>query len=107
MHRKSIIKLSGQMTTGVRVLRLYVAGSAPNSVQAIANIEEICRQYLQGNYQLEIVDVLKQPFRALADGVMVTPSLIKLSPPPVVQVVGNLNDKNQVLLALGLTGKTE
>ena len=107
MHRKSIIKLSGQMTTGVRVLRLYVAGSAPNSVQAIANIEEICRQYLQGNYQLEIVDVLKQPFRALADGVMVTPSLIKLSPPPVVQVVGNLNDKNQVQLALGLTGKTE
>ncbi len=107
MHRKSIIKLSGQMTTGVRVLRLYVAGSAPNSVQAIANIEEICRQYLQGNYQLEIVDVLKQPFRALADGVMVTPSLIKLSPPPVVQVVGNLNDKNQVLLTLGLTGKTE
>ena len=84
MHRKSIIKLSGQMTTGVRVLRLYVAGSAPNSVQAIANIEEICRQYLQGNYQLEIVDVLKQPFRALADGVMVTPSLIKLSPSPVV-----------------------
>lgn len=56
MHRKSIIKLSGQMTTGVRVLRLYVAGSAPAS-----RIEEICRQYLQGNYQLEIVDVLKQP----------------------------------------------
>ena len=107
MRRKSIVKPSGHATTGVRVMRLYVADGAPNSAQAIANLEAICRQYLQGNYQLEIVDVLKQPFRALADGVMVTPSLIKLSPPPVVQVVGNLNDKNQVLLALGLTGKTE
>lgn len=107
MRRKPIVTLPSQIATGVRVMRLYVADRAPNSVEAIANLEAICQQHLQGNYQLEIVDVLKQPLRALADGVMVTPSLIKLSPPPVVQVVGNLNDKNQVLLALGLTGKAE
>lgn len=107
MRRKPIVTLPGQIATEMSVMRLYVAARAPNSVEAIANLEAICQQHLQGNYQLEIVDVLKQPLRALADGVMVTPSLIKLSPPPVVQVVGNLNDKNQVLLALGLTGKTE
>ena len=107
MRRKPIVTLPSQIATGVRVMRLYVAARAPNSVEAIANLEAICQQHLQGNYQLEIVDVLKQPLRALADGVLVTPSLIKLSPPPVVQVVGNLNDKNQVLLALGLTGKAE
>jgi circadian clock protein KaiB len=74
--------------------------------QAIANLEAICRQHLKGNYQLEIVDVFEQPLRALADGVIVTPSLIKLSPLPAAQVVGNLSDRGKVLLALGLQGKT-
>lgn len=107
MRRKSIVNLSSQMTAGVKVLRLYVADGAPNSVQAIANLGAICQQYLQGNFQLEIVDAVEQPLRALTDGVMVTPSLIKLLPLPIVQIVGNLNDKNQVLLALGLEGNIE
>lgn len=107
MRRKSIVNLSSQTTAGVRVLRLYVADGAPNSVQAIANLGVICQQYLQGNFHLEIVDVVEQPLRALADGVIVTPSLIKLLPLPVVQIVGNLNDKHQVLLALGLEGNVE
>lgn len=88
-------------------MRLYVADNAPNSAQAIANLEAICREYLPGNYQLEVIDVLEQPLRALADGVIVTPCLIKLSPPPTVQVVGNLSDKNQMLLVLGLEGTIE
>ncbi len=107
MRRKSIVKPSGRAATGVRVMRLYVADGAPNSAQAIANLEAICRQHLQGNYQLEVIDVLEQPLRALADRVIVTPCLIKLSPPPVAQVVGILNDKNQVLVVLGLEGKIE
>ena len=75
--------------------------------QALANLEAICQQYLEGKYQLEIVDVFEQPLRALADGVIVTPSLIKLSPLPAAQVVGNLSDQSKVLLALGLKGKTQ
>ncbi len=102
MRRKPIVKPSAQVATKIRVLRLYVADGAPNSVQAIANLEAICQQHCQENYQLEIVDVLDQPLRALADGVIVTPTLIKLSPLPAMQVVGNLNDKKQVLFALGL-----
>ena len=88
--------------TTVVVLRLYVAGGAPNSIQAIANLESICAEYLKDGHRLEVVDVLEDPRRAMAEGVLVTPSLTKLSPQPVAQVVGNLSDRRRVLLALGL-----
>ena len=86
----------------VVVLRLYVAGGAPNSMLAIANLEAICAEHLKDGHKLEVVDVLENPRRAMAEGVLVTPSLTKLSPQPVAQVVGNLSDKMRVLLALGL-----
>ena len=83
-------------------LRLYVAGGAPNSVRAIANLAAICREHLQSAFKLEIVDVLQFPLRALADGVLVTPHLAKLSPSPAAKVVGNLSDRGSVLDALGI-----
>jgi circadian clock protein KaiB len=98
--RKSTVP--AERFTTVVVLRLYVAGGAPNSLQAIANLEAICAEYLQNGHKLEIVDVLQDPRRAMAEGVRVTPSLIKLSPQPTAQVIGNLSDKARVLLALGL-----
>lgn len=81
-------------------LRLYVSGNAPNSVSAIANIRVICSEHFASRHDLEIVDLLAQPLRALADGVIVTPTLIRLLPLPVQRVVGNLSDTSQVLLAL-------
>jgi circadian clock protein KaiB len=81
-------------------LRLYVAGNAPNSLRAIANAKAICDEHFASGHQLEIVDLLTQPRRALADGIIVTPTLLKLSPPPVQRVVGDLSDTNQVLLLL-------
>jgi len=89
------------------VLRLYVVAGAPNSVQAIANLEAICREYLKEGHRLEVVDVLEHPRRALAEGVLVTPSLAKLSPRPRANLVGNLSDRSKVLLALGLKGRGE
>jgi circadian clock protein KaiB len=84
-----------------RSLRLYVAGRAPNSVRAIANIMAICDpRHGSIQYALEIVDVLKEPRRALADGVVVTPTLIRVSPLPVQRIVGDLSDTGQVLLTL-------
>jgi circadian clock protein KaiB len=91
--------------TTVVVLRLYIAGAAPNSVQAIANLEAICREYLKGGHRLEVVDVLEHPKRAIAEGVLVTPSLTKVSPLPAANVVGNLSDTDKVLLGLGLKGQ--
>jgi circadian clock protein KaiB len=86
------------------VMCLYVARDAPNSVRAVANLAEICKQYLHGRFKLEIVDVLKNPLRALKDGILVTPSLAKLSPAPVAKIVGNLSDRASVLQALGIKG---
>jgi circadian clock protein KaiB len=87
----------------VVVLRLYVAGRAPNSVKAITNLESICREHLQEGYRLEIVDVCEHPRRALDDGVLVTPSLTKLSPSPGANIIGNLSDTSSVLAAMGIT----
>jgi circadian clock protein KaiB len=95
-------KARGAKATTVVLLRLYVVGGAPNSEQAIANLEAICREHLKGGHRLEVVDVLKDPRRAMAEGVLVTPSLSKLSPLPAANVVGNLSDRNKVLFALGL-----
>jgi circadian clock protein KaiB len=83
------------------MLRLYVAGRAPNSVKAIANLEAICRQHFKDGYKIEIVDVCEHPRRALDDGILVTPSLAKLSPSPGANVIGNLSDTASVLAALG------
>jgi circadian clock protein KaiB len=100
-------KARGAKVTTVVLLRLYVVGGAPNSVQAIANLEAICREHLKDGHRLEVVDVLEHPRRAMAEGVIVTPSLAKLSPLPSASIVGNLSDRNKVLLALGLTSKAQ
>jgi circadian clock protein KaiB len=88
----------------VVTLRLYVAGGAPNSVKAIANLEAICERYLKDGYKLEVVDVCEHPLRALTDRVVVTPSLTKLSPGTPSNVIGNLSDTGSVLAMLGLAG---
>jgi circadian clock protein KaiB len=87
--------------TGARlVLRLYVAGHAPNSLRAIANATAICNQHFAARHTLEIVDLLEDPRRALADGIIVTPTLLKLSPLPKQRMIGNLNDTDRVLMTL-------
>jgi circadian clock protein KaiB len=89
--------------TTVVVMRLYIADSAPNSTRAIANLAAICKEHLGDRFELEIIDVLEYPQRALADGVLVTPSLTKVSPSPSAKIVGNLSDTGSVLHALGIT----
>jgi circadian clock protein KaiB len=85
-------------------LRLYVAGEAPNSAAAIRNL----RILFPGGgaagrtAEIEIVDVLREPMRGLEDGVILSPTLVRLAPLPVRRVVGNLNNHGAVLLALGV-----
>jgi circadian clock protein KaiB len=81
-------------------LRLYVAGNAPNSLLAMVNIKAICDAHFADQHEIEIVDLLKHPRRALADGIIVTPTLLKLLPEPVQRIIGNLSDTAQVLLTL-------
>ena len=82
--------------------RLYVANHAENSTKAIANLAAICREYLADRYEIEIIDVYKDPKRALVDGVLMTPTLIRVSPLPVRRIVGTLSDTQRVLDALEL-----
>jgi circadian clock protein KaiB len=82
--------------------RLYVADNAQNGALAIANLKALCRTYLPGRHEIDVVDVLLKPQRALADGIYMTPTLIKLAPLPVIKIVGTLSQTQAVLLALGL-----
>lgn len=85
------------------LLRLYVVGNSPNSLQALADLHAICYQYLSGQpHTVEIVDVLDDPLRALRDGIPATPALVKVSPPPVQSVLGDLSDHAGVARQLGL-----
>lgn len=83
------------------ILRLYIAGDAPNSLSAIANTKTICETHFPAAHTIEIVDMLVNPLRALADCVIVTPTLLKLAPLPARRIIGNLNDTSQVLRILG------
>jgi circadian clock protein KaiB len=82
--------------------RLYVAGGTPNSAQASANLKTICRVHLPDRHEIEIVDVFREPKRALADGIFMTPTLVKLSPAPVKTILGTLSQTETVLQALEL-----
>jgi len=82
--------------------RLYVAGDALNSAQALANLTALCRAQLPDRHEIEIVDVFREPQRALADGIFMTPTLVKFAPSPARRVVGTLSQTQPVLQALGL-----
>jgi circadian clock protein KaiB len=83
--------------------RLYVAGDAQNSVQAIENLNALCQTHLPRRHEIEIVDVFLDPKRALADGIRMTPTLLKVSPAPFRMVVGTLSQTEPILQALGLS----
>ncbi len=87
--------------------RLYVAGDAQNSSQALANLKVICKEHLPDRYDVEVVDVFREPRRALVDGIFMTPTLVKLAPSPRRQIVGTLSNAQPVLQALGLENWTD
>ena len=70
-------------------------------MRAIANATAMCGLHFASAHELEIVDMMEAPERALADGIVVTPTLLKLSPPPMRRVIGDLSDTEQLLLSLG------
>jgi circadian clock protein KaiB len=88
--------------TAIFKLRLYIAGGTQNSAQAVANLTALCRTHLRDRYHIELVDVLRDPKRALEDQIFMTPTLVKLGPPPVERIVGTLNEARFVLNALGM-----
>ena len=82
--------------------RLYIAGDAPNSLQAMANLAQICQTHLPDRYEIEIVDVLADPKRALSEAIYLTPTLVTDQPFPGHRIVGTLSNTEPILQILGL-----
>lgn len=82
--------------------RLYIAGEAVNSAQALANLHALCREHLAGRCSIDIVDVFREPERALADGIFMTPTLLRLAPQPLRKIVGTLGDAQALMQVLDL-----
>ena len=91
----------------VQELRLYLADTSPRSVLARENLEAFCQEHLAGGYRLTIIDIVKQPASARRDGIVATPTLIRISPGPPRRLVGTLADKERVLRAIGNMNRAE
>ncbi len=86
--------------------RLYITGNCPNSLEAVFNLQAFCIEHLPKSHEIEIVDVLLDPDRALADGILLTPLLLKLNPEPPIRIVGSLSQSECILETLGLSRDT-
>jgi len=84
------------------VLKLYVAGNTPNSVRALKMLKNILEQEFQGVYALKVIDVMRNPQLAEEDKILATPTLAKVLPPPVRKIIGDLSDREKVLIGLDL-----
>jgi circadian clock protein KaiB len=97
--------IAGQPAGGPYLLRLFVTGTTPRSALAIRNIRAICEEKLQGRYELEVVDVYQHPEQLRQEQVVVTPTLVKKLPLPVRRLIGDLSDRERVLVALDILAK--
>ena len=86
----------------VYLLKLYITGKTANSERAIRNLEDVLKTKLKGSYKLQVIDVLKNPKLAEDEKIMATPVLEKELPPPIRRIIGDLSDKERVLLGLDL-----
>jgi circadian clock protein KaiB len=101
----SFEKASGPQGSEHYVLRLYTTGSTPRSLRSIANIKSICEEHLKGHYELEVIDIYQDQTLVAGDQIIATPTLIKKLPLPLRKIIGDLSDKEKVLLGLDLKTK--
>lgn len=90
----------------IYVLKLCVSGMTPRSREALVNLKQICDEYLEGQYQLEVIDLYQQPALAATHQVIATPTLLKSLPPPVRRLIGDLSDTDATLRRLGIPPKS-
>lgn len=84
------------------VLRLYVTGMTPRSARAVSNLQAICDEYLEGRYELDVVDIYQQPVLAKGEQIIAAPTLIKKLPLPMRRIIGDMSNRERVLLGLDL-----
>ena len=84
------------------ILRLYVAGMSGRSAAAMRNLEALCEEHLSGRYQIEVIDLLKQPQLSRGDQIIALPTLVRRLPSPMKKIIGDLSDQERVLVGLDL-----
>ena len=89
------------------ILKLYVTGQTPRSRDAIAHLQRLCEQELQGSFEMTVIDVLDRPQLAEDEKILATPTVIKELPPPIRRIIGDLSDTERVLLGLDIRPATD
>ena len=84
------------------VLRLYVAGTTPKSIRAVASIKEICESSLKNRYDLEVIDIYQQPVLIKGEQIIAAPTLVKKLPLPLRKFIGDMSDTERILVGLDL-----
>lgn len=84
------------------ILRLYVTGMTPKSTRTIANVQRLCKKFLEGSYELQIIDIYQQPLLAKVDQIIATPTLIKKLPLPLRKLIGDMSDTERFLIGIDL-----
>jgi circadian clock protein KaiB len=83
-------------------LRLYVAGQTPKSLAAFANLKKLCEEHLAGQYEIEVIDLLKKPQLASGDQILAIPTLVRKLPQPIKKIIGDLSNTERVLVGLDI-----
>ncbi|HEY1984736.1 MAG TPA: circadian clock KaiB family protein [Terracidiphilus sp.] len=84
------------------MLRLYIAGTTPKSMDAVRNLKQICETHLDKKYRVEVIDLLENPQLAAGDQILAIPTLVRRLPPPLKRIIGDLSNVERVLIGLDL-----
>ena len=102
-HVRATLERAAQTPpVGPYVLRLYVTGMTPRSARAVTNLRTICDEYLEGRYELEVIDIYQQPVLTKGEQIIAAPTLIKKLPLPMRRIIGDMSNRERVLLGLDL-----
>lgn len=85
-------------------LKLYIAGDSPKSRLALANLRRLCDEHLKGQFEIEVIDLMREPMLAKTHQIVAIPTLIRKLPEPIKRVIGDLSDADKTLIALDLIG---
>ncbi len=107
VNRETLENAANESSDQIYVLRLYITGTTPKSVNAISSIKKICEEYLHGRYNLEVVDIYQQPSLAAGEQIIAVPTLIKHLPEPVRRFIGDMQDEQKLLFGMDLVTRTK
>lgn len=105
MEKDRGAKPADKKTTKEYMLRIYVAGETEKSARAIQRLREICEEHLKGRYDIEVIDLRKNPQLAAGDQILAVPTVVRKLPPPVKKLIGDLSATEKVLVGLDIRPK--